>query len=214
MASSASMEYLKAYVEGKRNQSSIEGAREKAFQKLKNRGLNSDELETAIDDDPDVIAARLKQQQGLQVQPEEEGTPKEETPEEKAKREEDATPPEKAANFTYKLAKSGGQAAGSRIAALPAPGDLGFPLLILLVFFFLIVPINGKTRAMWLWEVIVGNARVPTVPITPAGGGPDTINPVTKKANPAGVAGTAVANDVLTGFLLSSNPIGFGDTAV
>ena len=32
------------------------------------------------------------------------------------------------------------------------------PLIVLLIFVFLLLPVNGHTRLVWLWLVITGNA--------------------------------------------------------
>lgn len=145
-------------------------------------------------------------------QPAQPGQPEEK--QDKQEEEEDKSPPEKAVNFTLGKAKSGGQAVGNGIASLPAPGDIGFPLLILLVFFFLIIPIKGRSRAMWLWEVITGGARVPTVALTPAGGGPPS--EAWNHAKSGAGAGNDVANSVLLANFLASQQglIGFGDTSL
>ena len=42
----------------------------------------------------------------------------------------------------------------------PTPGGIGVPLGILLFFFFLLIPVNGHTRLMWLWLTITGNAQI------------------------------------------------------
>ena len=52
------------------------------------------------------------------------------------------------------------RAAGDLLARIPTPTSLLFPLVILLVFFFLLIPVNGQTRAVWLWLVLTGNARI------------------------------------------------------
>ena len=43
---------------------------------------------------------------------------------------------------------------------LPTPGSLAFPLIILLVFFFLLIPVNGHTRFVWLWLAMTGQAEI------------------------------------------------------
>lgn len=65
------------------------------------------------------------------------------------------------------LAKTGVSAAsnvvkgtGIKLAGIPTPGGILFPLVVLLVFFFLLVPVSGHTRAVWLWMVLSGNAQV------------------------------------------------------
>jgi hypothetical protein len=66
---------------------------------------------------------------------------------------------------------------GVRLAGLPTPGSIVLPLVVLLVFFALLLPVNGHTRATWLWLVLTGNAHMVggietgsgAVPAAPAG---------------------------------------------
>lgn len=48
-----------------------------------------------------------------------------------------------------------------RLEKLPSPGGIIFPLLILMIFFFAIVPVGGKTRLGWIWAVLTGEASLP-----------------------------------------------------
>lgn len=48
--------------------------------------------------------------------------------------------------------------AGVRLENIPTPGSIALPLILLLVFFFFLVPVNGHTRFTWLWLVISGDA--------------------------------------------------------
>jgi hypothetical protein len=69
--------------------------------------------------------------------------------------------------------------ASAAIGGIPIPGDLITPLVILLIFFFALVVINGHTRLSWLWLVLSGNAAIttgagasfgqPTTVVTPPG---------------------------------------------
>jgi len=47
---------------------------------------------------------------------------------------------------------------GVTIERLPSPGSVMLPLLVLLIFVFLLLPVNGHTRLVWLWLVVTGNA--------------------------------------------------------
>lgn len=47
-----------------------------------------------------------------------------------------------------------------KLSTLPTPGDIWVPLAILLLFFFVLFPVNGHTRIMWLWMTITGNAAI------------------------------------------------------
>lgn len=50
------------------------------------------------------------------------------------------------------------------IASLPAPGGLAAVIVAIIVLFFLVVPATsaGETRALLLWEVLLGKKQVPT----------------------------------------------------
>lgn len=55
-----------------------------------------------------------------------------------------------------------GRESGSNVsgwlARIPTPGSLWFPLVLLLIFFFILVMFNGHTRLQWAWLVLSGNA--------------------------------------------------------
>ncbi len=48
----------------------------------------------------------------------------------------------------------------SSVGRVPAPGNIFLPVSILLFFFFLILPVNGHTRASWLFLALTGNAHI------------------------------------------------------
>lgn len=53
---------------------------------------------------------------------------------------------------------------------LPTPASLVVPLLVIVLFWVLIIKVNGKSRWQWLWEVLTGNAVVaPGSSTTPGG---------------------------------------------
>ena len=58
--------------------------------------------------------------------------------------------------------KSSASAAGVKLSNIPTPGDLTVPLVLLVVFFFILITYNGNTRFQWLWLVLTGNAYVTT----------------------------------------------------
>lgn len=64
------------------------------------------------------------------------------------------------AKATVSAAKSIVRGTGVRLAGIPTPGGITLPLVILLVFFFMLVPVNGHTRMTWLWLVLSGNAMI------------------------------------------------------
>lgn len=49
---------------------------------------------------------------------------------------------------------------GARLGRIPTPGSLMLPLGLLLLFFFLLLPVNGHTRLSWLWLVLTGGAQI------------------------------------------------------
>jgi hypothetical protein len=48
----------------------------------------------------------------------------------------------------------------ARLESIPTPGSILFPLIVLLVFFFLLLPVNGHTRLVWFWLCLAGNADI------------------------------------------------------
>jgi|SRR5579872_391976 len=61
-----------------------------------------------------------------------------------------------------------GNVAGT-LESVSTPGSIFLPIAILLIFFFLILPVNGMTRAQWLWLSLIGDAQ-----IQPGGASQDT----------------------------------------
>ncbi len=47
-----------------------------------------------------------------------------------------------------------------QLGRIPTPGSIILPLVVLLVFFFMLLPVNGHTRFVWLWLVLTGNANI------------------------------------------------------
>ena len=78
---------------------------------------------------------------------------------------------QKAYNAFWSTLTNVGNATKGGLEALPTPGSIAIPLILLLVFFFLLIPINGHTRFVWLWLVLSGNAEIsPSQGATVAGG--------------------------------------------
>lgn len=46
------------------------------------------------------------------------------------------------------------------VVKLPTPGSLVFPLLVVVLFWILIIKVNGQSRIGWMWAVLTGNAAV------------------------------------------------------
>lgn len=55
------------------------------------------------------------------------------------------------------IQESGGKVSG-RLAKVPTPGSLWFPLALLLIFFFILITYGGNTRLQWAWLVLTNNA--------------------------------------------------------
>lgn len=71
------------------------------------------------------------------------------------------------ANAFERIAQSTTQAISSiwkgaqvRLSGLPTPGSLMLPLIVWLILFFLLVPVNGHTRFTWLWLTLTNNAAI------------------------------------------------------
>ena len=62
------------------------------------------------------------------------------------------------ANDTVNAIQKVARNTGVTIERLPSPGSVMLPLLVLGIFFFLLLPVNGHTRLTWLWLVVTGNA--------------------------------------------------------
>jgi hypothetical protein len=90
-----------------------------------------------------------------------------------AKREEEEHPPSPK-DFLQQKAQSGyqkgrdtvgkimdaGKQVWDSLARGITPGSIYLPVGVLLVFFFLLLPENGHTRAQWLWLALVGDAEI------------------------------------------------------
>lgn len=66
----------------------------------------------------------------------------------------------KSANATVNAASNIVKGTSVTLERIPTPGSLVFPLIILAVFFFLLLPVNGHTRFVWIWLVLTGNAHM------------------------------------------------------
>jgi hypothetical protein len=97
-----------------------------------------------------------------------------------------------------------------RLESLPTPGSLLLPLIVLLIFFFLLIPVNGHTRLVWFWLVISGNAEIAvggqsdsnataTTPTTPTGAATVTSNALTPQLVTPGVSGDNYTGRTMTG---------------
>lgn len=49
----------------------------------------------------------------------------------------------------------------ARVGKLPTPGSIAFPLLGVLILILFVVPVGGKTRAVHLWNVLIGKEALP-----------------------------------------------------
>lgn len=60
---------------------------------------------------------------------------------------------------TSKVRETVGNVAGT-LETVSTPGTIFLPVTILLIFFFLLLPVNGYTRAQWLWMSLTGSAKI------------------------------------------------------
>lgn len=67
---------------------------------------------------------------------------------------------QKSANATVNAVGGVVRDTGLTFAGLPTPGSLVLPLVVLLIFFFLLLPVNGHTRLVWIWLTLTGNAEI------------------------------------------------------
>lgn len=64
------------------------------------------------------------------------------------------------ADKALQASKGAASGAGVRIANMPTPGDVTFPLILLVLFFFILITYAGHTRLQWLWLTLTDNAYV------------------------------------------------------
>lgn len=65
------------------------------------------------------------------------------------------------------------------LEGLPQPGSLALPIILLLLLFMALIPVNGYPRIYWLWLVVTQNAVLagePSPPTIPVGGGPGPLD--------------------------------------
>ena len=48
------------------------------------------------------------------------------------------------------------------IGRVAVPGSIWLPIAILLIFFFLLLPVNGYTRMQWLFLALTGQSKIET----------------------------------------------------
>ena len=48
------------------------------------------------------------------------------------------------------------------IGRVATPGSIWLPIAVLLIFFFLLLPVNGYTRMQWLFLALTGQAQIQT----------------------------------------------------
>jgi hypothetical protein len=74
------------------------------------------------------------------------------------------------------------RAGNQYVSGLPTPGGIATPLIILIIFLFILIQIGGHTRLQWLWLVLTNNAFV--------GGGSNTSTSSTSTSTTNGAFGT------------------------
>ena len=84
-----------------------------------------------------------------------------------------------------------------RLGSLPQPGSIVFPLVLLLLLFFILIQVGGYSRIQWLWLVLSGQAQVGTALMTVTPEGPPENNP--SPFNPGGnLTGGAGGSDLFS----------------
>lgn len=78
------------------------------------------------------------------------------------------------ADKALQASKGAASGAGIRIANMPTPGDITFPLILLVLFFFILITYAGHTRIQWLWLTLTGNAYVTDQTAGAIAGGPSS----------------------------------------
>lgn len=56
--------------------------------------------------------------------------------------------------------KDAASTANVKIGGIPTPGNLVVPLVLLMLFFFILITFNGHTRLQWAWLVLTNNAYI------------------------------------------------------
>lgn len=74
------------------------------------------------------------------------------------------------------------------LSRVTTPGTIFLPVAVLFIFFFLLLPVNGNTRAAWLWLALTGNAKIGFLEQLPQA----QVNTV-----PAGQASSQALNEVI-----------------
>lgn len=64
------------------------------------------------------------------------------------------------ADKALQASKGAASSAGVRIANMPTLGGIMFPLILLILFGFILITYGTHTRFQWLWLVLTGNASV------------------------------------------------------
>lgn len=81
------------------------------------------------------------------------------------------------ANATVNALTKIGRNAALRLERLPAPGSVMLPLLVLGILLFVMIPVNGHSRLVWLWMVITDNASTGGAAQSPLYAAPAILNP-------------------------------------
>lgn len=161
--------------------------------------------------DPILGQAKKRKPRTKKVKP-----PEEQIPEEKTDENQPPTPaPEQPApeqspamqsamRQFFQSARSIVRDVGIRLENVPTPGSIMLPLILLLVFFFFLVPVNGSTRFTWLWLVISGDAST-------SGSSPANNSSQVPGSSGAAGGGTSGANSYLIPSTAGSTMTGVED---
>ena len=97
--------------------------------------------------------------------------------------------------------------ANKRLANIPTPGGIWVPFWILMFLFFILIPVNGHTRLVWLWLVMTNNAKLPLL----SGGGytnnPEQTTPVLGQATGGITGGSTTSSNQTSTSNISSNSL-------
>lgn len=109
---------------------------------------------------------------------------------------------DRSANATVNAASGIVRGTQLGLASLPTPGSILLPLGILLVFFFLLLPVNGHTRLVWLWLVLTGNAEIQQQSGSTSNSGGSTSTPTATTTPSSSSSNGSSSNNPVT------NPLG------
>lgn len=85
--------------------------------------------------------------------------------------------------------KTWGARTNRHLAALPTPGDVWTPIILLLFTFLVLIPVNGFSRMQWLWMVLLSDAYISMASVGAENLNPSTPAPTPIPTQPGGTGG-------------------------